>query len=363
MVTMNGEECHNEWEITFEEIHRNGAIAFAIRDYANYTGDNSYLAKYGLEVLIGISRFWAQRVNFSEEKQKFVMLGVTGPNEYENNVNNNWYSNTLVCETLKYTEKVLQEIKNKYPSNYKKVISKVNLDKKELSNWKKIYTNMYFPYDEKRKVFLQQDGFLDKELKPASKLSHLERPIHEHWSWDRILRSCYIKQADVLQGIYFFEDDYDIDTIRRNFYFYEPMTVHESSLSSCVHSILAAKIGDKDKAYEFYLNASRLDLDDYNNDTNDGLHITSMGGTWMTIVKGFAGMRIKNNLLSFKPFIPEQWQDYSFNIRFRGSLLNFEVSKKEILIKNESNKDIEIILFEKKQKITGNNIFKMKLVK
>ncbi|RLD49257.1 MAG: glycoside hydrolase family 65 protein, partial [Bacteroidetes bacterium] len=113
MVTMNGEECHNEWEITFEEIHRNGAIAYAVKDYVRYTGDTEYLAKYGLEVLIGISRFWAQRVNFSEDKQQFVMLGVTGPNEYENNVNNNWYTNLQAVKTLQYTKESIDFIKEK----------------------------------------------------------------------------------------------------------------------------------------------------------------------------------------------------------------------------------------------------------
>src|SRR5690606_22294478 len=103
MVTMNGEECHNEWEITFEEIHRNGAIAYAIYDYIRYTGDQEYMAEYGLEVLIAISRFWAQRVNWSTAKDKYVMLGVTGPNEYENNINNNWYTNLLAVWTLNYT--------------------------------------------------------------------------------------------------------------------------------------------------------------------------------------------------------------------------------------------------------------------
>ncbi|MGY0040178.1 hypothetical protein [Pedobacter sp. NJ-S-72] len=102
MVTMNGEECHNEWEITFEEIHRNGAIAFAIFNYIRYTGDSSYLKEFGLEVLIGIARFWKQRVNWSADKKQYVMLGVTGPNEYENNINNNWYTNTLAAWCLKY---------------------------------------------------------------------------------------------------------------------------------------------------------------------------------------------------------------------------------------------------------------------
>ncbi|RLD52267.1 MAG: glycoside hydrolase family 65 protein, partial [Bacteroidetes bacterium] len=250
-------------------------------------------------------------------------------------------------------------IKEKYPENFKTLAEKTKFEEKEINHWKEISENMYFPYDEKRKIFIQQDGFLDKELKPASELSHLERPIHQNWSWDRILRSCYIKQADVLQGIYFFEEDYELDTIRRNFDFYEPFTVHESSLSSCVHSILASKIGNEKHAYDFYLNAARLDLDDYNNDTEDGLHITSMGGTWMTIVKGFAGMRIKNDKLNFSPFIPKKWKSYSFKIGFRKAWLKFEIFRNEMKIANESDFDAEIILFDKIQKIRKKEIIKI----
>ena len=356
MVTMNGEECHNEWEITFEEIHRNGAIAYAIKDYVRYTGDKDYLFDYGLEVLIAISRFWVQRLSYSEEKQKYVMLGVTGPNEYENNVNNNWYTNLLSIKTMQYTKQCIDDIKENAPQKFHNITEKIKITDEEINHWAEIYDNVYFPYDENRKIFLQQDGFLDKEIIPATELSHLERPIHQHWSWDRILRSCYIKQADVLQGLYFFEEDYNSETIRRNFNFYEPITVHESSLSSCVHSILAAKIGAKKHAYDFYLNAARLDLDDYNNDTEDGLHITSMGGTWMTIVKGFAGMRIKKDTLSFEPFIPEQWKSYSFKIGFRNAWLKFEIKKNEINITNESNTDVEILLFGKTQIIREREI-------
>jgi maltose phosphorylase len=144
--------------------------------------------------------------------------------------------------------------------------------------------------------------------------------------------------------MYFFEDKFDTETIRRHYNFYEPMTVHESSLSSCVHSILAASIGDKNRAYQFYLNAARLDLDDYNNDTEDGLHITSMGGTWMTVVQGFGGMRIKDGKLSFKPFVPEQWKSFSFKITFRGINLKIQISKSEIRIENRSQSDLEIYL-------------------
>lgn len=330
MVTMNGEECHNEWEITFEEIHRNGAIAYAIYDYIRYTGDEQYLIEYGLEVLIGISRFWSQRVNWSDEKQKYVMLGVTGPNEYENNVNNNWYTNTFACWTLEYAQYAIEYVKQNDPKRYDEIVNRTSFNEKlEVSNWQGILKSMYFPEDPARGVFLQQDGFLDKELKKVSDLRPEDRPLNQKWSWDRILRSCFIKQADVLQGLYFFEDRYDTETIRRNFDFYEPMTVHESSLSPCVHAILASRLGYKEKAYEFYLRTARLDLDDYNNDTEDGCHITSMAGTWMSVVKGFGGMRIRDGKLHLDPFIPDQWKSYSFRLEFRNRVIKVKVTKEK----------------------------------
>src|SRR5690606_24067487 len=243
MVTMNGEECHNDWEITFEEIHRNGAIAFAIFNYHRYTGDYSYIPEKGLEVLIGIARFWQQRANFSTAKNKYVILGVTGPNEYENNVNNNWYTNYIAQWCIAYTIENIEKVKAEYPLAYTKIMEKVDLSATEISQWKKVSENMYFPYSEKYGVFLQQDGFLDKEWITVKHLDPAQRPINQKWSWDRILRSPYIKQADVLQGFYFFEDHFTEKELQKHFDFYEPFTVHESSLSPCVHSIQAAKLG------------------------------------------------------------------------------------------------------------------------
>jgi len=348
MVTMTGEECHNEWEITFEEIHRNGAIAYAIHDYTRYTGDRSYLLEYGIEVLIAISRFWAQRVNWSNDKEQYVMLGVTGPNEYENNVNNNWYTNYIACWCLRFTMETIQELKSRYSAAYTSLVDKIQFDEEEeLAKWKDINSKMYYPFDQERQVFLQQDGFLDKELVPASSLPEEEVPIHQNWSWDRILRSCFIKQADVLQGLDFFEDQFDLDTIRRNFDFYEPMTVHESSLSPCVHTILAAKLDYKQKAYEMYLRTARLDLDDYNNDTKDGLHITSMGGTWMSIIKGFGGMTIKDGKLSFAPFLPEQWDSYKFCLRYRENILSIKVDSAGTTIENLKGPELSLFLNNK----------------
>jgi maltose phosphorylase len=349
---MNGEECHNEWEITFEEIHRNGAIAFAIFNYIRHTGDFDYMADYGIEVLIGISRFWHQRATWSESKRKYVILGVTGPNEYENNVNNNWYTNTIAIWTLSYTIQNLYQIRKDSPEKFERISVRTKLDfESELRDWQKIVDNIYLPYDDERKIFLQQDGFLDKELIPASRIPVMDRPINQNWSWDRILRSCYIKQADVLQGLYFFEDKYDKNTIKRNFDFYEPITVHESSLSACIHSILASAIGNIEKAYEFYLRTARLDLDDYNNEVADGLHITSMAGSWLAIVEGFGGMRITDSKLIINPLIPEQWESYSFHVRFRGRLLEVTVTHEEFIIRNISNQTLNILIAGKEYHI------------
>jgi len=362
MVTMNGEECHNEWEITFEEIHRNGAIAFAIFNYIRYTGDVGYLIDYGLEVLIGIARFWKQRVNWSVDKQQYVMLGVTGPNEYENNVNNNWYTNTLATWCMKYATEVAEIVEAQQPKKYNNVMKSLSFDPQEFKDWADIIEHMYYPIDTEKGIFLQQDGYLDKEQILVKDLPLSERPINQKWSWDRILRSCFIKQADVLQGIYFFEENYDLETIRKNFDFYEPRTVHESSLSPCVHSILAAKLNDKARAYELYLRTARLDLDNYNNDTQDGLHITSMAGTWMSVVEGFAGMRIRNDQLYFNPFLPDKWESFSFTIGFRVATLKITVERTSIQILNKSEAGLSINIKSQSYELAGSAMLKVACV-
>ena len=157
MVTMNGEECHNEWEITFEEIHRNGAMVYAIYNYVNYTGDFDYVVSHGMEVIVAIARFWNQRATYSKDKDQYVILGVTGPNEYENNVNNNWYTNFLAKWCLEYALENLDILKEDYPEEYVRIVKKVNLDKTEMTSWAKVSDQMYFPYSKKYDVFLMND--------------------------------------------------------------------------------------------------------------------------------------------------------------------------------------------------------------
>ena len=260
MVTFNGIECHNEWEITFEEIHRNADIPHAIAMYTEYTGDDSYVKNEGMDVLVGTARFWAARVHWSKWRNKYVMHGVTGPNEYENNVNNNWFTSTMARWLLKYT--------------------------------------------------LERLPLATKEA---------QERVH------------YTKEQK-----------------EKNFDFYEPLTVHESSLSPSIHSVLAAELGKKDKAVELYERTARLDLDNYNNDTVDGLHITSMSGSWLAIVQGFAGMRYDHDQLKFNPFIPDNWNHYSFKINYRGCLIEVYVDHQETKISLLKGENLEILVNDQK---------------
>ena len=181
-------------------------------------------------------------------------------------------------------------------------------------------------------------------LIPALELDPKQRPINQHWSWDRILRSPYIKQADTLQGFYFFMDRFELGELERHFDYYESFTLHESSLSPCVHAVLAAKLGRMEQAYEFYLRTSRLDLDDYNKEVEEGLHITSMAGTWISIVEGFGGMRIDGDRLSFSPNIPARWESYSFKVNFRSRIVKVTVTQKGNKFELEQGEALDILV-------------------
>ena len=344
MVTFTGVECHNEWEITFEEIHRNGAIAHAIFNYATYTGDMDYMLREGLDVLCGVARFYTDRVHFSKRHGKYMIHGVTGPNEYENNVNNNWYTNRIAAWSIGlFVTQARRASQNRR--------RELGITEEELAHMVDVVEKMYYPEDAELGIFVQHDTFLDKDLMPASDIPAGERPINQHWSWDHILRSCFIKQADVLQGLYFLNHLYDVETIRRNFDFYEPMTVHESSLSPCVHSILAAQLGYHEKAVEMYQRTARLDLDNINNDTDDGLHITSMAGSWLAMAHGFAGMRTTDGL-SLSPFLPAAWQGYAFQFHYRGRVIRVSVQPGKALVELLEGKPLKMNLCGQEQTLS-----------
>jgi maltose phosphorylase len=282
-----------------------------------------------------------------------MILGVTGPNEYENNVNNNWYTNRIAVWTLNYTLENLEKLKENDPEKYEQWLNELNIDDSELELWQDMTEKMYYPYLEEFDIYSQQDGYLDKEQKLVSDLDEKDMPLHKNWSWDKILRSPYIKQADVMQGVYYFKEDFDQDSVARHYDFYEPRTVHESSLSPCIYSILAADLEREEKAYQLYLRTARLDLDNYNTDTDDGLHITSMAGTWMSIVKGFAGFEVEDGQVQFRPFLPEAWDGFEFMILFRGRRIKVDIDQEKASFSLEAGEALEIKVYDQEYSLNA----------
>jgi len=336
-ATLDGTESLGEWIVSQEEIHRNAAIAHAIFCYTEYTGDERFLLHEGFEVLLAIGRFYAGRAQWCPRTGTYMLLGVTGPDTYSENVDNDWYTNRMAAWCLDYLVQTAAKVDGK-------TLARLEVTPGELKRLRDIADGLTLP--EEDGIFVQHDGFLNKELRPVSELSPAELPLSEHWSRDRIQRSCYIKQADVLQGLYFLSHLYPKAVIRRNFDFYEPLTVHESSLSPCIHSILAAQIGEMDKAMAMYQRNARLDLDNVGEHMEDGLHITSMPGSWLSIALGFAGMKIVGGL-SFAPVLPDFWTGYAFKFNYRGRIIQLTVKDGRATLALLSGEPLKLRLYGK----------------
>ncbi len=347
MVTMTGEECHNEWEITFEEIHRNAAIIHAIYLYSQYTGDMDYVFTRGIDTIVEVCRFWASRVNWSSAKSKYVILGVTGPNEYENNVNNNFYTNYMASWNMGYAAEILDALKKSNKALYDSKCADLCIGDSEVEHWRNISSEIFIPMLGEE-IFEQNECFRDKDIRPCSVIPNDSRPLWMNWSWDRILRSCFVKQADVLQAFYMFPGKFSKDIVRKNFDYYEPLTVHESSLSSLVHSITASMSGYGDKALSFFKRSVFLDLNNINHDTESGLHITSMSGAYTCIAFGFAGIRVIEGTLNLNPFIPEGIDGYGFSFMFKGMSICIKALRKpekqilKLLLKSEKPMHVHV---------------------
>jgi maltose phosphorylase len=351
MITIDGNEGHAEWEITLIEIHRDSAIAYAIYDYIRYTGDLEYMEKYGFEVIGNIARFWANRVTYDKSNDRYSILGVTGPDEFHNNVNNNWYTNLMAKWILQYAFEQSDFLRSCNKKNYSELKNKYGFSKEEFNSWRKISDNIYLPKDKSTGIFPQFDGYFNTEQITVEKIPKEEIPIVQSWSWDRINRSSLIKQADVVLGLFNLSELFSHKEKLKNFEYYLARTVHESSLSPSIYSIIAAEVGKVDVAYDLFIRSSRIDLNNYNNDTEHGLHVTSMCGSWLSIIKGFLGLKILNNCIILNPFIPKKWISVSVRLSVLNRVLDLEINKYSININLISGSSIKIRIQKNLHKI------------
>jgi Trehalose and maltose hydrolases (possible phosphorylases) len=327
--TIDGEECSAYFPAGTAQYHINGDIAYAVWTYYYVTEDLDFMAKYGAEILVETARLFYDLGFYSNEKEgKFVINCVTGPDEYNVMVNNNAYTNHMAAANFHSAAMAMQLLEENCPKDYRRLCEGIGYQPKEASDWLSAAKKMYYPQAQNG-IYPQDEEFLNRKPWPLHSIPAENHPLLMYYHGLTIYRHMVCKQADLILAMTLFGDKYTLEEKRKNFAFYDGVTTHDSSLSMAVFSILACEIGEIEKAYDYFMDSARLDLDDIHHNSKDGLHMANMAGTWNCIAKGFGGMRYKDGTLSFSPVCPAQWKGYSFRVRFRKRTIDVHVRGKE----------------------------------
>ncbi|XID95599.1 glycoside hydrolase family 65 protein [Paenibacillaceae bacterium WGS1546] len=353
IATIDGSESCDLWQHSNLQLHVGTAVAYGIRHYVNITDDVDFLYEKGLEMLIQISRFYATRGQWGQRTGLYGYFGVMGPDEFQLMVNNNCYINLMAKKLFAYTLEAIDSMSSNAGEAFKALAERLELTDEEQADWKHKAEMMKIPKDPETGIFEEHDGFFDMPHLDIHSIPVTEFPLYAHWSYDRLYRYDMIKQPDVLMFMFLYSGDYSAAEKLGNYEYYESRCIHESSLSPSIHSILAAEIGKEDEAYRFFEFATRLDLDNYNRNTREGLHTTSIAAAWMNIVYGFGGMRSDGDRLVLRPTIPERWESYSFPISYKESKLLVEVTKQRASIKIVSGNAVNLTVYGQAHTVTA----------
>lgn len=322
--TIAGDECSAYFPAGTAQYHINADIAYSIKMYMEATDDQEYLVKAGAEIVMETARIWAGIGSYDREG-RFCINQVTGPDEYTALVNNNYYTNAMAQMHLNFAASITEQLQAQAPSEFARIAAAMVLDAGEPAEWRRAASLMHLPYDDVLQIHAQDDSFLSKKVWDFANTPKENYPLLLNYHPMVIYRHQVCKQADVLLALLLLSDQFSLADKRRDFDYYEAVTTHDSSLSSCIFGIIAAEVGYQDKAYHYFMETARLDLDDTHGNTHYGVHTAAMAGTWLGVAFGFGGMRVVGGALHFAPTLPKQWQHYTFKIHFRGALLEVHV--------------------------------------
>ena len=355
IATLNGEEACPLWQHASLQLQPGTAVAYGIWHYVHLTGDDEFLWRYGAEMLLQIARFLYSRAALGNRNGKYGFYGVMGPDEFHMMVNNNAYTNYMGMRTLSFAVDTLERMQDEQPEACRALMEKTSLTEDEIASWRDMAENMYIPQDDKG-LIEQHDGFFDLPHTEIDDIPISEFPLYEHWSYDRIYRTDMIKQPDVLMMLYLYNSSFTREEKQINYDFYEPRTIHESSLSPAIHSVLAAELDKMDEAVGFFGYATRLDLDNYNRNTREGLHVTSIAMAWANIVYGFAGLRSDDELLKFAPRLPERWKRLCFSVLYRGRVIRIKMEKGVTAFRLEEGEPLKRSIYDREYMLTADGL-------
>jgi len=327
--TISGEEASAYYAAGTAQYHINAAISYAVRQFVRATGDEEFLAREGVEILVETARFWADLGFFSLRRDgQFCIQGVTGPDEYSAVVDNNAYTNLMARENLAAAAEGLQLLEDSDPDAYARLVARLKIEPHEPSDWIRAAERMFIPYDERAGVLLQDEHFLNRKPWDFEGTPPDHYPLLLHYHPLNIYRHQVIKQTDVVLATFLAGDRFSPEEKRRVFEYYDPLTTADSSLSSSVQSIMAAEVGNAQAAYEYFLLSAAVDLANMAGNVGDGIHVASCGGVWMAVVNGFAGLRDLDGFdIRLTPRLPADWDRLRFRLLVRGSWLEVEMTR------------------------------------
>jgi len=347
IATLSGEESCDLWQHASLQMQPSSAVSFATIHYANMTKDTDFLYREGIELLIEISKYMLSRGDYNLDHTKFGFFGVMGPDEFQMMVHHNTYTNYMAKRTLEDTVRTLRSLQKSNPHRYEELLRIHQIKEKWISSCEDAAKKMVLLYDESTKLFEQHLGYFELPHLDIHSIPKEDFPLYHHWTYDRIYRNDMIKQPDVLMMMFLHNQSFTKEQKRANYEFYEPRCIHESSLSPSIHSVLAMELGKTQEALDFFGFATRLDLDNYNRNTLEGLHLTSIAGAWVNIVYGFGGLRSDGELLRLAPKIPPYWKQLSFRLNYLNANLLIRVRKDHLDIISDKDLGQDILLYDK----------------
>ena len=346
--TITGTECSGYFVSGSAAYHINADIAYACVNYYLTTGDLDFMAETGAEILIETARLWMDLGNYNPDG-KFVLNAVTGPDEYTCMINNNYYTNVAAKYNLNWAAKIYRLLEEKGLTG--ELDRKLCIGKNEPDDFIAAADKMLLLYDERLGINPQDDSFLSKPVWNLEETPKNQFPLLLHYHPLCLYRYQVCKQADTVLAYFMFENEQSAEVMKRSYEYYEKITTHDSSLSTCVFSIVAGRLGMKEKAYSYFGDSAKLDLMNTHNNTKHGIHTANMGGCYMAIVNGFAALRIDEDGVSLAPFVPGDWTGYRFKFVYKGSLIKVSVNTGEVTVELLRGDEITIGLYDKKYEL------------
>jgi kojibiose phosphorylase len=313
-----------------EEIHVSADVAYGVLTYVEVTGDLDFLIEFGAEILFETSRFWTDRAEYDPETDSYALKQVMGPDEFHSHVDNNAFTNRMAQWALTQSAQVYSDLSENHADDLAGIVARIGLQPEEVDQWRRVAEKIVFHLDPDRGVLEQFDGYFGLKDVPITEWDHNNMPKYpEGYHHFNCEDTMLLKQPDVVMLMHVLPDEFTEEVKRANFEFYEARTLHKSSLSPAIHAIMGIEVGDSARALQYFQRSALVDLSNNQGNTEEGVHIASAGGTWQILVSGFGGFRVMHQQMTFNPWLPPQWQEIRFRLRWRGSSVHVAISHTE----------------------------------